>query len=96
VNGVARGFRNSAWKDIPLMARAAPARNETLTLGILSLQKISLSFPPEPGWKIASSGVIFIPTRGAKARANRADRTRVSRIRFFLFRFNFSLSFPGG
>ena len=35
VKGVASGFRNIAWNAIPLTARAAPARNEGQTPGIL-------------------------------------------------------------
>ena len=39
VKGVASGLRNMAWKTMPLMANAAPARNDTATRGTRRFQK---------------------------------------------------------
>ncbi len=41
VNGVASGLRNMAWKAMPLVASAAPARNAIATRGMRSFQRMS-------------------------------------------------------
>ena len=60
---------------MPLTARAAPARKEIQTLGILIFQKISDSIPPDAGCKMALTGTVLIPTIGAPERIIMA-RTR--------------------